>query len=634
MKDLQQFKFTEAETLQKYVFENRFKYDTTFVVLNVNNNLHKMAIMRALFNAKVLTKIYTDIGEAMLVDAEKLMYTVKGSKSNFKKYQNKLLKYYESHSKPLVARQKLAQFVTDTGTLIAMLMEHVDVNDISIFDVLDLMEKNPRFKEIVISDDHIDPDATPSEISHVRHTLLEELKVIIQTEKFEPYYTLMGCETGLRIEQFTDIFGMIGLSPDGENIIPYPVGESWLRGINNVFSWYVQNATARVAKILEKCEIDSTGYALKRSMFAYASTFVVEGDCGTIHHVDQIIKDEKDLKRFVGINYKLQTNVCTEYLVVKPEDTHLIGKLIHTRSPITCNHIDGKLCSKCVGVPVRHDIDIGLIIAMWVYGMAGQLYLSAKHNNLAVPIDHLVGIGDKKYIKNTAYNTIVFKTPAKSALLTAPKLTPEGFYESIGMVVNFENGETREFTIPPEHNTAFRVKTCYVEHDTHIINLDEILLTNKNTPKSALFLTLSTLFISGSAERKDKSVREIVKNIFDSLPEFHASVIGILTYKHIRDSENHFVRPNFSDGLISPTFIGMHTLLTLLPINESLPQGEDIGLVKLTTSMATFNGQRPYSTFMDALFEDRTSNTHVVPNIPLLFIEEEMMGVLSGDEEL
>ena len=592
--------FRELERIRDIALENAFDYDTKKISLKVNDSVHPMGVMRAYLNSMLLLYYEKD----GICNIDKLIYDGGGSETVVTDYVNSVIVVYSSYQKDLTARQLVAQFIIDSMSRIALMVEHIDTNDISIFDIFDLMDEHPRFKEILMKDDHVNDTMTPTEIVHVKHGLFEELKNIVLETKIEPYYTLLMCGTGMRLAQFTDIMGMIGCSPDRTEVIPYSVGESWLRGLNNVYSWFVQNSTARIAKILEKCEIANTGYALKRAMFAYASTFVTEGDCGTVHMLDHVIKDKRDLKRFVGVNYKLSLNACGDYLKVKATDVHLIGQTIHYRSPIACNHIDGKICSTCMGLDVRTDVDIGIIIAMWIYGKASQDYLSAKHNNIATPIEHLTA-EDMQYIKNTIRNTILFKQKPASIHFTAPTLIDGLYWESPDMVVEFESGEKREFSIPKSHDTAFRVHYDNLFHETFVKDFSNVILINKNRPKAALFTELTNIYINSSEIKKINNVRDIIKVIFERIPDIHASVIGVLTYKHVRDANNQYVRPNFTDSFISPTFESMHTILTTLPINESLPQGKDVGLERLLSSIETFNGVRKYSTFMDSILKER-----------------------------
>ena len=79
-------------------------------------------------------------------------------------------------------------------------------------------------------------------------------------------------------------------------------------------------------------------------------------DCDTKHLVDINITSKKMLDKYNGRYYKLD-NDRNLYLLNSKRDSHLIGKTLHFRSPITCTCGD-TVCHKCFGTTSLLNLDI------------------------------------------------------------------------------------------------------------------------------------------------------------------------------------------------------------------------------------------------------------------------------------
>ena len=91
-----------------------------------------------------------------------------------------------------------------------------------------------------------------------------------------------------------------------------------------------------------------SGHFARKCMLLVSNTHLRKDDkiCDTVHPIEMTIKTKTHLNKLIGRYYKLFGE--REYKVIKKTDTHLIGKTILLRSPITCSSKNG-ICRACYG---------------------------------------------------------------------------------------------------------------------------------------------------------------------------------------------------------------------------------------------------------------------------------------------
>jgi len=307
------------------------------------------------------------------------------------------------------------------------------------------------------------------------------------------------------------------------------------------------------------------------------------------------------LKNFMGKWYKTSLNEL-EFRQVTKNDTHLIGQMCYFRDPITCAGVeDGHICSKCMGIPVRENFDVGLYIATEIYGAAGQAYLSAKHNNIATPVDIFGKYAN--FLRLTIKEKLIFKTPPKIIRFLHPAPPTNLKEDQNRMTAKHIAVDGTDIKIDKEVNTYFYTPKGNMHDDGVIIDVSKIYCKNVNIPKANMYLDLKRLYFTATTNTSMSQLGYIYSVIGQ---KFHMSEIGLLTYAHIRDANNPYNRPDFNMPTVETTFVSMPSILGYLPVTESLPHGVKI-LENLLTAPETYDGSRKRSKNMDIILMNRKS---------------------------
>ena len=97
----------------------------------------------------------------------------------------------------------------------------------------------------------------------------------------------------------------------------------------------------------------------------------------------------------------------------------------------------------------------------------------------------------------------------------------------------------------------------------------------------------------------------MILNVYGIVSDFHAFLSYMLVHKNIRDANNLYKRPDFTQEHIYPEFITNRNILKYLSITSTLPHGESIGIDSLLTSPETYLGERETDVTMDVIFMKR-----------------------------
>lgn len=589
------------------IYDNSYRKPMRLKVVKegVTDKIFESTISKCYLNAKLLNRFSKDIDVYDWLDSLLFKPKIEDKKTVMKKYisqyMSKMLDVYKQ-AYPigkhgcLEKYQDIAADVMDIFIKHSAYFDNIYTYDISLYDLYELFDEDPEAEEIMLNDNHINSDMTPEEIVTKKNVLSDVLGEKIFKHKTQPFYTLLKGGAGMRMAQYIDSTLFIGCNPLGHNIIPYDIPESWLRGLSTDGSIFAQNASARIAKKLEKIDISSTGYDLKRAMFAMKNiTVKANSDCGSIHLIPRTVDI---LKNYIGKWYK-ESLADINYKQVTEADVQLKGKQLYFRDPITCATVEGHICSKCMGIPVRENFDIGLYIATEIYGAAGQAYLSAKHNNIATPVDIFKDYKD--FVKLTIKEKLVFKTPPKKIIFIQPTVLTGPKDDQNRLTTKLIYVDGKEVKIKADVNTHFYTPKGNLHEDGEVIDMSKVYCKNVNIPKANLYLDLKKLYFSQTQNTTLQQINFIYSVIGQ---QFHMSEIGILTYAHVRDATNPYRRPDFSMPTVETMFVSMPTILGYLPVTESLPHGVKI-LENLLTAPETYNGSRKESNKMDIILIPR-----------------------------
>lgn len=257
-------------------------------------------------------------------------------------------------------------------------------NTINLEDFVDLMYENHRFWECIHAD--IGSDVPLDKNKSVGTDYTNEAINIIKKTK-HCLANFFRAKEGIKDKQFKEFCINIGPKPDGNGgAFPVAVNTNFLLGgVNDLLSFYIESSNGRTAQIIVENNVGDSGYFARLLGVNNIDTKIHPDpnyDCGTRNFVKVFIKDQKRLNTLGEYrNYRLSPNGMEFQL--KSTDTHLIGKTIYLRSPMTCKSAaEGKgICYKCYGrlaYIIKH-INAGKISAELLSSILTQMMLSAKH---------------------------------------------------------------------------------------------------------------------------------------------------------------------------------------------------------------------------------------------------------------
>lgn len=254
-------------------------------------------------------------------------------------------------------------------------------------DTLELMRTNPAFYDAV----HCDLSTVDiAEIKDRGQAYTNQgIEAIIESKHHwaEPYFR---SKQGINRKQFRELLFNIGTVPDDNgSIYPKPINGNFCnRGITNPVDYLIEARKSRRAQILGHQNVGTSG-AFARILNLNNMNERLHRDpkyiCNSKHFVEVDIKDKKTLSMYKNRYYRLKPNGIEMKMSQEPlkHESHLIGKHVYFRSPITCaSRTKGMgICHRCYGglAKTNHDINVGTIAAELLSSMLTQRFLSAKH---------------------------------------------------------------------------------------------------------------------------------------------------------------------------------------------------------------------------------------------------------------
>lgn len=256
----------------------------------------------------------------------------------------------------------------------------------SLYQFIELAKRNKRFEEILYEPDklfHNNDTFDMKEIVDHTKQICKEIIDIITTddENTFKYWILSG--SGVKPEQFAQIFGFIGAKPDlKEKIIPKEIASNFAMGLRNVQDFYINSIGCLKALITSHIQVKNSGYFTRKLEILLNDEFIADvEDCGTKHLVPLTIKDISYIEKLRFRKFSKYPSGKNLQTFVDGEDySDLVGKTIYLRDPITCACEEG-ICKTCYGDlwKITHDLNIGIIACLIMTNEFTQTMLSTKH---------------------------------------------------------------------------------------------------------------------------------------------------------------------------------------------------------------------------------------------------------------
>jgi hypothetical protein len=256
-------------------------------------------------------------------------------------------------------------------------------NTVNFKDTIDLMERYPEFDKTI----HADFTGVP--IEDVKNIGMDYARTQIEYIKQNDHCLRDSfiSQEAVSDKQFKEVSVNIGTKPDGRGgIYPYIINNSYINGgVSEVESYLIDASVGRTAQIMTKSNVSTSGAFARLLETNNLDTFFNPDPnyvCDTKNFIQVYIKDATWLSIYDKRYYKLDLE-GPDYIVDKDRDTHLIGKTLNFRSPITCaSYAQGRgICKHCYGnlYYTNMDMNPGKLAAELLSSIYTQMLLSAKH---------------------------------------------------------------------------------------------------------------------------------------------------------------------------------------------------------------------------------------------------------------
>lgn len=266
-------------------------------------------------------------------------------------------------------------------------------NTFNLEDFYSLMKQNSEFGSLM----HPNLDNIALEdVKVIGNKNTDRMIEIMNTEKIHSMYGKdyehclaipLAIGEGINPKQFREFAIVEGTKPNNEGgIFPHAIKTSFITGgISDPYDYYMDANSARIAQILQKENVGTSGRFARLLGLNNIDTYLNHDpnfDCHTQNYIQLEVSSEKVLKMIDSRFYRLIPN-GVEHLVRAKFDKHLIGKTILLRSPMTCaSAARGEgICYKCYGelAYVNKDINPGRYASEKLSAELTQRLLSAKH---------------------------------------------------------------------------------------------------------------------------------------------------------------------------------------------------------------------------------------------------------------
>ena len=262
-------------------------------------------------------------------------------------------------------------------------------NSINLQDDILMMDALPEYYNLLHPDmSNVDiakaNDFGMDNIRKMREAVLNSKKLI----GYDHIYTnAFRANESINTKQLREYAVSIGTKPDGNGgVFPHIIANSFINGgVNDLVDYFIESSAGRTAQIISKINVGSSGAVARKVGLNNQGTKLNPDPnykCTSRNFVKYEVKDAKVLELLASKYYRLEEDGF-DLGPIKETDTHLIGKTIYTRSPMTCqSKAEGHgICRYCYGdlYFINQDIDPGKRPGEELTSNTTQRQLSAKH---------------------------------------------------------------------------------------------------------------------------------------------------------------------------------------------------------------------------------------------------------------
>lgn len=187
----------------------------------------------------------------------------------------------------------------------------------------------------------------------------------------------------VRMGQIVQCIGARGSATDiDQRIFLKPILPGFATGITELGDMMKESRSASQSKFYQKDPMRKSEYLNRNIQLSSAKLYQIHYvDCGSKDYLPVNINTKRLLKDMDGISFLNEETQREE--VIRPNSTHLIGKLVKIRSLFTCKHPDRYgVCVKCfgeLGLNIPEYTNLGHVCSAETQSKVGQLLLSNKH---------------------------------------------------------------------------------------------------------------------------------------------------------------------------------------------------------------------------------------------------------------
>lgn len=303
-------------------------------------------------------------------------------------------KFFDTHVIPQVRKRipnkDINAILDDTSYLFRQADRFSNwlMDTINLEDFIDLMHIDPEFYETLFADL---TDVPIEDFKKVGMDITNKaIDIIMRSGDVMPYEHCLAVafrsKEGINDKQYKEFAHSIGPKPDGNGgVYPIPINTSFINGgVGDPMYYLIDSAAGRIAQILSKINVGDSGAFARLLGLNNTDTFLNYDqtyDCHTRNYELYTVASADHLQRIAGRYYRLHENGVEYNCSI--EDTHLIGRQILLRSPMTCdsNAKGHGVCYKCYGdlAYTNNNINIGKMAAEILSSKLTQRMLSAKH---------------------------------------------------------------------------------------------------------------------------------------------------------------------------------------------------------------------------------------------------------------
>ncbi len=348
--------------------------DKTTVEMKRGRFLYNLIMLKAYF------KLGVEFEESDLITEE-------FNKDHFDNYIEGIIETFNTEEyiddlKPIVL--EIVENISDVTGLV----NYIKGNTIDLFSIVELAKQNEKFNQLLHYKIDVEDSITDAEIKLKEAT--KELITILKSEEnsLQPF---LKAGVGIKEKQLRESILSVGYRPNLKgDIIETPVNSSFIQGIGSAQDYASCATGSRKALIINHINVKKSGYLTRKLLLLMVdSGFSHEEDCGTTHTIQVKVKSKFVLKNLHGRWYvDKDTNELVE---IYKDDVHLIGKIVHLRSPISCASENGRVCKTCYGdtlYQVNKDKHPGILATLLLTNPFTQNLLSSKHM-LRVDVDEV-----------------------------------------------------------------------------------------------------------------------------------------------------------------------------------------------------------------------------------------------------